>query len=294
MMGTLTRTKPTSRNKRKAAIAFVGLLGTWLLWALITERPFVGVSFEWDSATGFRYSSIPCRQKDGVSGSLIKMSCWLVAKQSQPFIAHELRKWGWKRASGVIAVETIKPLPLVLGLDRLANWEIVDPEVSPLMRAAETGDIGQVRQLMKAGADINARDQRGFTALMHACMSDNSSGEIVKTLLEARANVNAMDKFGRNSLLWSVFNGVRPAIVKELVSAGADVNVRDREGNPVLLNAVASGPEQDVAAQAVRFLVEGGADLRAKDPRGETALALAKRIGRLQIAELLEKAGAKA
>jgi ankyrin repeat protein len=49
---------------------------------------------------------------------------------------------------------------------------------------------------MEAGADVNAKDQEGRTALMYA-----SKGEVAKILIEAGAELNAKDQKGETALL---------------------------------------------------------------------------------------------
>jgi ankyrin repeat protein len=55
-----------------------------------------------------------------------------------------------------------------------------------LIDAAEKGDIKKVKALIKAGADVNAKDKEGGTALMYA--KNEGHGDIVKILKAAGAN----------------------------------------------------------------------------------------------------------
>ena len=60
--------------------------------------------------------------------------------------------------------------------------------------------------------------------------------ENIKVLLDAGADVDARDEFGRTVLMWAAGNGT-PENIKVLLDAGADLNVRTWEGGTALLSA---------------------------------------------------------
>jgi len=95
-----------------------------------------------------------------------------------------------------------------------------------LMHAAKNGDMGTVKVLLENNADINARDDYGWTALMWAAY--NGYTEIVNLLLENNADVNAQNVWGNTALIWAARKGHTP-VVKSLLEKGADVNIRDKE-----------------------------------------------------------------
>src|SRR5439155_75060 len=80
---------------------------------------------------------------------------------------------------------------------------------SPVADAAQRGDNGAVRALLKQAADVNAAQPDGMTALHWAATRDD--GELAQMLLYAGADVKAttvvvdLNAFGRNS---AAFNGV--------------------------------------------------------------------------------------
>ena len=75
--------------------------------------------------------------------------------------------------------------------------------------------------------------------------------------------------------------------IKLLIKQGASANGLNKEGLPLLL--VAAGRKDDEAANAVRALLEGGAEVNAKDKDGQTALYYAARNGKKDVVDVLLK-----
>ncbi len=83
------------------------------------------------------------------------------------------------------------------------------------------GTPAAVRAAIEAGANVNARDDDGETALMRAA-EKSSNPEVVAILLRAGANVNARDDDGETALEKARERGSSgAAIVKLLLKAGA-------------------------------------------------------------------------
>ncbi len=68
----------------------------------------------------------------------------------------------------------------------------------PLIAAAEAGDMGKVKALLKT-QDINAQNREGQTALMEAACEGHT--EIVRLLLQAGADPNAQNREGQTALI---------------------------------------------------------------------------------------------
>jgi hypothetical protein len=96
-------------------------------------------------------------------------------------------------------------------------------------------DMNNISKILaKANIDVNSKksvDLYEFTALETA--SRRGHAEIVRLLLKAGADVNAKDQFGGTALTAASFRG-RPEIVRLLLSAGADPFIRNKEGKRAL------------------------------------------------------------
>ena len=100
-----------------------------------------------------------------------------------------------------------------------------------LIKAAEDGNLNGVKEMIAAGADVNARDNDDGTALIRTAWASfrDSHIEIVKALIVAGADVNARTKVG-NTALMMVTGPDQTKIVETLIDAGADVNAVNNRG----------------------------------------------------------------
>ena len=90
-------------------------------------------------------------------------------------------------------------------------------------QAVRRGDVECLRRLLMAGADPNARDRHGQTALMIAAHTGES--RVVGFLLENGAALDHTAKYGLSALMLAVIAG-HAEIVRALVEAGADRTLR--------------------------------------------------------------------
>ena len=142
-------------------------------------------------------------------------------------------------------------------LDQKGNANIADDRgITPLMYAAEIGSLDAMRLLIDRGADVNAQNAFGSTALMWS-VSDPAK---VRLLLDHGAQVNTVARSGRTALIVAAFTNPSAEVVKLLLAKGAKVGVMDwRHVTP--LNAATFG--NDTAT--VRLLLEAGADIDTPD-----------------------------
>ena len=127
---------------------------------------------------------------------------------------------------------------------------------TPLMYAALYGDTESVRQLLKAGADPNLKNNAGATALMWAL----NDLEKTKLLIDAGADVNARSDDGQTPLLIGTGHFGAGPVVKLLLDHGADptVKVSNATGEMTPLAQASYAGDADV----VQMLLERGADVK--------------------------------
>ena len=87
-------------------------------------------------------------------------------------------------------------------------------------RAAKQGEESSLRSQIATGADVDARDRFGQSALMLAALGGHLAA--VQLLIAAGANLNITAKFGLSALMLAVVNG-HQAVARVLASAGADL-----------------------------------------------------------------------
>jgi ankyrin repeat protein len=155
-----------------------------------------------------------------------------------------------------------------------------------LIIAVLKSDLKQVQELLKKGADVNAKDEHGRPVLVLAAESDRRGRtKMVKLLLEKGADVNAKDQSGRTPLMKATETGSLE-MVKLLLDKGADVNVKDERGETALKRAYRN-------TAIAELLLNKGADVNSADKSGVTALMTAAESGYLKTAQLLLARGAQ-
>ena len=123
--------------------------------------------------------------------------------------------------------------------------------------AARRGSIDALARLLIEGADIDARDRNGQTALMLAAIAGH--GEVVAWLSARGAALDATAKYGLSALMFAVVRGHND-VVRNLAAAGADRSLRGTgapafSGKNALDLAVERGDAEQVAILSAR---EGG------------------------------------
>ena len=154
-----------------------------------------------------------------------------------------------------------------------------------IVDAARVRDADAVRTLLAAGADPDAAQPDGATALHWAAYRDDHG--LAALLLAAGADVNAANELGATPVWLAADNG-SAAMVERLLDAGADPDAALRNGETPVMTAARTGD-----ADAVRRLLARGADVDAQEhSRGQTALMWAVAQGHHDVIDVLLAHGA--
>jgi len=100
------------------------------------------------------------------------------------------------------------------------------PLITPLFAAVEANGDGCI-PLLEHKADIETRDEQGFTPLLFAL--DSNYDKSVATLLKYKANIEATDQYGRSALQIAEFNSA-----VKLIKAGANLDHKNKWGKTAL------------------------------------------------------------
>ena len=177
-----------------------------------------------------------------------------------------------------------------------------------------TATASDVQAELDAGADVNARKERGDTPLHLAARQ--GTAEVVQLLIAAGADVNARDEYGYTPLHSAAYNGTAETI-EALIAAGADTAAKTERGRSVWdfaqINYSLAGTEtlwslaealgkcgnlcdenwwKTATASDVQAELDAGVDVNARNETGYTPLHLAARQGTAEVVQLLITAGA--
>lgn len=194
---------------------------------------------------------------------------------------------------------------------------------SPLHAAAARDDVAALKRLLSQGADLEARDASGATALLVATKANRIGA--ARALIEAGADVNAKDRISDSPYLYAGARGhleilrmtlvhgadlrstnryggtaMIPAAerghvdtVRTLVEAGVAVDHVNRLGWTALLEAVILGDGGERHQKIVNILLAAGADPNLADREGVTPLRHARARGYREIESALRAAGGR-
>ena len=151
--------------------------------------------------------------------------------------------------------------------------------------AASKGDTAAVERLLKSGADVNAQQADGATALQWAAYRGDV--KLTERLLKAGAKPGLGNHNGATPM-WLAASHGDAAVIQVLLKGGADANEQLPLGRRPLMLAARSG-----SVEAVRALIDRGADVNAvESERGTSALMQAADQGHADVLRELIKRGA--
>lgn len=132
---------------------------------------------------------------------------------------------------------TLTSAGMAVLLSTSTSWPPHEALAGPIHEAAKAGDAEQVEQLIAGGAEVDERDQARMTPLHWAA---DGHLDVARVLISKGADVNAADFAGGSALLVATYYG-HEAIAELLISAGADVNHVNSDGETPLDHATRMG-----------------------------------------------------
>ena len=166
-------------------------------------------------------------------------------------------------------------------LDHGADPSAMTPQgQSASAAAALAGDAGVLRMLAERGADVRSRAGALVSATQGGCIP---CFDLLLDVADANALNRAMALSGAQG---------NAAALSRLLDRSAEVNAKGISAGVFSALMMGAGSEGG-SPEVIQTLIDHGADLRARNASGETALDLAKRQGNTPTVDLLKKAGAE-
>lgn len=194
---------------------------------------------------------------------------------------------------------------------------------SDLLAAAGAGRTAEVAALIAQGADLEARDAQGRTALLlavagnhvavaEALLAAGASSDaqaanrdtpwllagaagragIVAAMLPLKPDLSLRNRYGGNALI-PACERAHVETVKLLLTSGIDVNHVNDLGWTCLLEIVILGDGGARHQEVAKLVLAAGADPNRADRDGVTPLAHARARGQAAVARLIEQAGGR-
>lgn len=201
----------------------------------------------------------------------------------------------------------------------LRTGSVERPDAS-LLAAAASGDADRATMALRAGADLEARDDIGRTPLLLAVARDRlavarllialgadpdalddrhdtpwlvtgvtGSVDMLETLLPARPDLTIVNRFGGTSLIPASERG-HVEYVRRVVTTRIDVNHVNDLGWTALLEAVILGDGSQPYQRIVRILLNAGANPSISDQNGTTPIEHARANGQVMVVSILRDA----
>lgn len=151
-----------------------------------------------------------------------------------------------------------------------------------LFRAVRNGARHRAKEMLDAGADINARDSLGRN-LLHAAV-DHSAGSCIELLLIRGVATDVLaPENGMAPLHKAAWEG-RKGIVHALLRHGADVNLQSRDGSTAMHYATSAAHDE-----VVMLLLQKRGDAFVADKYGDTPRDLAINSGQDALAQMIQE-----
>lgn len=156
--------------------------------------------------------------------------------------------------------------------------------MSTLLKCIFLNDPSEIKAMLDAGVDVDELDEDRRTPLMHAVTCEKASLDVVCLLLDSGADVNASDAQGWTALHFAAQER-RADFIERFVQAGAETDAMDAFGNTPLARAVFASKGNNAAVKA---LLAAGANPDKANKSGVSPRTLANSISNYDVASAFE------
>ena len=162
---------------------------------------------------------------------------------------------------------------------------------TPLHVAAYLKRHDAARALMRLGANPNALEIDRYDIVTIAAVANDVA--MLKVALEGGASArNVTSRYDGTALIAAAHLG-HAEVVRILIAAKAPLNHVNNLGWTALMESIVLGNGGKNHTATLKALVEAGADVNIADRQGTTPLQHARRRGYVEMARILEAAGAR-
>lgn len=247
-------------------------------------------NFEYVRMLCGHHADISCRTQEGWTPLLIAStnSSVFFDNMDHPFF-HDLIEIVFKYAHYHPDYNPVHIVNLLLGCGADPNESNIFG-TTPLMAAASMANYPILKSLLSGKTAIDVPDTEGKTALMYGVISTIEG--LIDSLIHMRLvpHTVTLSDFMTPQMLVQLrprFEPRKELCVNFLIDNGADIRAKDKSGISVLTHAARTGN-----LNVVKNLVGDGASVHVKSPRGITALYAAAINGHNDIVEFLLSQGA--
>jgi len=146
---------------------------------------------------------------------------------------------------------------------------------TPLLLAAQKGDLQLVEWILKKEVDVNHKDKEGRNCLFYAILSNADNADVISLLASNKVNINERDKSGYTPLLRACKQAI-PMTLEVLLKKEANANDCDPNTGDTGFHLLAQSNKKTVVDCAI-LLVKYGGVANAMNNSGKTAAEEARK-----------------
>lgn len=157
---------------------------------------------------------------------------------------------------------------------------------TPVLVAAQHQHYDIIRLLVSLGADIDLQCNKSFNPFIHGCIHNDLT--LVKLMVELGTDLTKLTRFGGNGLTPAAEKGYEEIVQFLLENTDINVNLTNTVGWTALIEAIILNDGGPKMQRIVKMLLEHDADPRMTDEWGTPPIELARRKGYQEIVEILQ------